>query len=90
VSRAKPYVGKTPAGEYRVFRSDVTPTEETHGYNGQDGFVVAYGPFRTVAAAYGWANFHTAIAGQPLTPMPPSLVGRKPKRHPLTDDVETR
>jgi hypothetical protein len=52
MSRARPYVGKTPAGEYRVFRSDVTPTEETHGAD----YVIAYGPFRTVGGAREWAT----------------------------------
>lgn len=56
--RPKPYVGKTSAGEYRVFRSDVTPTEETHG----DQYTIAYGPFRSPKGAREWAVVWSAYA----------------------------
>lgn len=56
--RPKPYVGRTSAGEYRVFRSDVTPTEETH-----PDYTIAIGPFETVRGAHCWSAL--ANAGSP-------------------------
>lgn len=43
---ARVYVGMK-AGNWAVFRSSVTPTEETHG----DTFNAVMGPFRTLRAA---------------------------------------
>jgi hypothetical protein len=54
VSRVRLYVGKSvKTGRLTVFRSDVAPTEETHG----DRFRYAIGPFRTVRAARIMAEF---------------------------------
>lgn len=45
MSRPRPYVG-LKGGKRVVFRSDVTPTEETHPEHG-----AMIGPFRTIRAA---------------------------------------
>jgi hypothetical protein len=48
MSRSRPYVGRSvDSGKLAVFRSDVEPTEETHG----DRYKYAIGPFRTVRGA---------------------------------------
>ena len=57
------YIGCMYDFEYKAFRSDITPTKNTHGY-----YMYAIGPFRTRRAAmwaekYGQGNPHfTGVA----------------------------
>lgn len=64
MARVKPYVGKTILGTYRLIRSDVEPTEETHG----DEYAIAYGPFETVGAAkefaFYWNSTRISVKGE--------------------------
>ena len=51
------YLGRRPQGDWILFASPVTPTQETHGHL----YTCAQGPFRTRLAArwfnrYGWGN----------------------------------
>ena len=53
------YLGKHPQGDWVLFSSLCTPTQETHGHL----YTCAQGPFRTRLAArwfnrYGWGNPH--------------------------------
>ena len=53
------YLGKRPQGNWVLFSSPCTPTQETHGHL----YTCAQGPFRTRLAArwfnrYGWGNPH--------------------------------
>ena len=53
------YLGKRPQGDWVLFSSPCTPTQETHGHL----YTCAQGPFRTRLAArwfnrYGWGNPH--------------------------------
>jgi hypothetical protein len=53
------YLGRRPQGDWILFASSVTPTQETHGYL----YTCVQGPFRTRLAArwfncYGWGNPH--------------------------------
>ena len=53
------YLGKRPEGDWVLFASAHTPTQETHGHR----YTCAQGPFRTRLAAlwfnrYGWGNHH--------------------------------
>lgn len=50
----RPYVGRSiETGKLAVFRSDVVPTEETHG----DRYRYAVGPFRSMRGAWAMANY---------------------------------
>jgi hypothetical protein len=56
------YLGKRPQGDWVLFASARTPTQETHGHL----YTRAQGPFRTRLAArwfnrYGWGNPHVRI-----------------------------
>ncbi len=53
------YLGKRPQGDWVLFASARTPTQETHGHL----YTCAQGPFQTRLAArwfnrYGWGNPH--------------------------------
>jgi len=53
------YLGRRPRGDWILFASPVTPTQETHGQL----YTCVQGPFRTRLAArwynrYGWGNPH--------------------------------
>jgi hypothetical protein len=53
------YLGNRPQGDWVLFASARTPTQETHGHL----YTCAQGPFRTRLAArwfnrYGWGNPH--------------------------------
>ena len=59
------YLGVKPGRIMETFRSDVTPTEETHG----SLYIYAIGPFRTIQGArfmatYGAGNPHCQSVSQ--------------------------